>query len=74
MDWFREVFESLPDAIVVTAGDGHIVLVNAQTEKLFGYIRAELLGNTIEMLMPQRFRTRHLGQRADYSTNPACAR
>jgi PAS domain S-box-containing protein len=70
MDWFREVFESLPDAIVVTAEDGHIVLVNAQTEKLFGYIRAELLGNTIEMLMPHRFRTRHLGQRADYSTKP----
>ena len=64
------MFESFPDAIVVTAEDGHIVLVNAQTEKLFGYIRAELQGNTIEMLMPQRFRTRHHGQRADYFAKP----
>ena len=47
-----------------------MVLVNAQTEKLFGYARAELLGNTVEMLVPPRFRGKHPQQRSQYFADP----
>jgi PAS domain S-box-containing protein len=68
---FRVVLESAPDAIVlVNAGDGEIVLVNAQTEKLFGYAREELLGKRLETLVPDRFRDRHADHRSVYRTDP----
>ena len=44
--------------MVIVGRDGRITLVNAQTEKLFGYAHAELLGNRVEMLAPARFRDR----------------
>ena len=47
-----------------------MVLVNAQTEKLFGYARAELLGNSVEMLVPPRFRNKHPRQRSRYFAEP----
>lgn len=52
---FNRLLESAPDAIVITAHDGRIDLVNAQAERLFGYSRDEMIGRAIEMLVPPRF-------------------
>jgi PAS domain S-box-containing protein len=66
---FRALLESAPDAMVIVDGAGTIKLVNAQTETLFGYPRQELLGRTVEMLIPGRFRADHPAHRAGYSAN-----
>src|SRR5687767_13608122 len=62
--------EVSPDAMTIVDGDGVIVLVNAQTERLFGYTREELLGRPMEMLVPERFRPRHPSHRARYFSDP----
>jgi protein-histidine pros-kinase len=67
---FRALLESAPDAMVIVGDEGRIVLVNAQTEKLFGYSREELLGKAIEILVPERYRARHPADRWDYITAP----
>ena len=56
--------------MIIVDGAGSIVLVNYQTEKIFGYSRVELLGQKIEMLIPERFRGGHSGHRTRYSAHP----
>lgn len=67
---FRALLESAPDAIIAVDGDGRIVLVNSQTEKLYGYRRDELLGQPIEVLIPERYRDDHAAARARYYADP----
>jgi diguanylate cyclase (GGDEF)-like protein/PAS domain S-box-containing protein len=66
----RLVIEAAPSAMLMTDADGKIVLVNSQTEKLFGYDRADLLGHPVDMLVPERLRGRHDGYRRGYFNAP----
>jgi two-component system sensor kinase FixL len=70
---FRLTVEASPNGIVLVDSDGRMVLVNAQTEKLFGYSRGELIGQTVEMLLPERVRGAHPEHRAGFFTAPKAA-
>ncbi len=68
---FRGLLEAAPDALVIVDDDGKIVFVNAQTEKLFGYARAELITRPLEILLPDRFQRAHPANRAGYFRSPS---
>src|SRR3954452_5404656 len=68
--FFRALLEAAPDAMVIVNNRGEIVLVNAQTENLFRYRREELLGQSVELLVPERFREAHLGHRRRFFIDP----
>lgn len=67
---FRQLLEAAPDAILEVASDGSIILANVAAETMFGYTRAELVGQNIEMLVPQDKRSVHTRYRAGYAENP----
>jgi formate hydrogenlyase transcriptional activator len=68
---FKQLFLASPDAIVVTAVDGRISAVNPASERLFGFSESELIGNLIEMLIPERFRGHHPKHRDAYLAAPS---
>ncbi|MGC1258169.1 MAG: PAS domain-containing protein, partial [Candidatus Acidiferrales bacterium] len=63
----ENVFEDFPDAVVITSASGEIVAANRQTETMFGYARAELLGLPVETLIPERRRPIDAGHPESYS-------
>jgi len=69
--YFRNLLESAPDAMIIVDDSGEIAIVNAQAERMFGYDRDELLGNKIEMLLPDRVREPHVAHRGQYARSPS---
>jgi PAS domain S-box-containing protein len=67
---FRQLLEAAPDAMVIVDASGRIVLVNGQTERLFGWTREELVGQWVEVLVPDRLRDRHVAHRERFVTDP----
>jgi PAS domain S-box-containing protein len=67
---FHAFIEAVPDGIVVVDQEARIVLVNRQTEVLFGYERHELQGQPVEVLVPERFRADHIHHRTHYLSAP----
>ena len=67
---FRRVVESAPNAIVMIGHTGLIEMVNAEAERVFGYIRNELIGKPVEMLVPERYRPKHSGLRTSFFADP----
>ncbi len=68
---FRQLLEAAPDAILEIDAAGHIVLVNAGAERLSGYSRDELLGQSLEIMVPSELRTQHIHHRGSYRENPS---
>jgi len=71
---FHRMVESAPDAMVFTDAEGKIVLLNGQTEELFGYRRQELIGQPIEILLSERWRKEYVSRLASYMQNPPSPR
>ena len=70
VDDFQNLADAVPDAMVIVNAEGCIELINAQTERMFEYRREELLGQPIELLMPERFRAKHFLHRDSYNAAP----
>jgi PAS domain S-box-containing protein len=68
--FFGQLLESAPDAMVIIDEDGKIAIVNGQTETMFGYGRDEMLGQAVEMLLPERLRRTHIGHRETFAASP----
>jgi len=70
LEHFRLVVEAAPNGLLMTNEKGNIVLANSQIETLFHYSKKELLGQSIETLLPERFRKKHSADRASFNTAP----
>jgi PAS domain S-box-containing protein len=68
--YFRTILESAPDAMIIIDDHGKIAVVNGQAETMFGYTRQQLLGQSIELLLPERLREQHVENRAAFSEDP----
>jgi formate hydrogenlyase transcriptional activator len=64
---FRALFEFSPDAIIASDGEGRVIEANARVESMFGYKRGELVGQSIDILVPERFRHTHPARRREYA-------
>lgn len=71
---FRSVVESTPDGLVIVDRDSRILLVNRRVEEMFGYRREELLGQPVDILVPERLRERHIKGRKSYYLSPRALR
>ena len=69
-----DLLEALPDAIVAVDGDGIIVQVNSQAQELFGYFREELIGQKVEILVPEAYRAQHHSHRQTFAETPKTRR
>ncbi|MGD0212381.1 MAG: PAS domain S-box protein [Terriglobales bacterium] len=69
-----ELLETLPDAIVAVDREGTIVQINSQTQELFGYLRDELIGQKVEMLVPESYRAQHHQHRESFAAAPKTRR
>jgi PAS domain S-box-containing protein len=67
---FRGLLEAAPDAMVIVGSDGRIALTNSQMERLFGYPREELLGQPVDILVPERYRGAHARHRGEFFGQP----
>ncbi|AOG23155.1 PAS domain-containing sensor histidine kinase [Acidovorax sp. RAC01] len=67
---FRDLLESTPDAMVMVNLTGRIVMANGQAERVFGYGRDELLGQPVELLLPQHYRQAHVRHRSQFFAQP----
>lgn len=68
--FFRNLLETAPDAMIIVDEMGKITVVNEQTEKMFGYDRDQMIGETIEFLLPARYRSKHVDHRNTYTNKP----
>jgi protein-histidine pros-kinase len=68
--YFRTILESAPDAMIIIDDHGKIAVVNGQAESMFGYTREQMLGQAIEILLPERLREQHVENRAAFSEDP----
>jgi PAS domain S-box-containing protein len=66
----RDLLDAAPDAIIEVDADGKILLLNGMTEALFGYSREELLGQSVELLIPEELRAGHVSNRRHYLAQP----
>jgi len=69
--FFRTLLEAAPDAMIIATEDGDIEIVNQQAERMFGYSRAEMLGQKVEILLPERLRRAHVDHRSQYGRKPS---
>jgi PAS domain S-box-containing protein len=67
----QRIVEAAPCGMVMIDSSGSIVLVNPQAESMFGYARSELIGNSLEILVPERFRGAHGGHRQYFAATPS---
>lgn len=68
--YFRHLLESAPDAMITIDEQGKIAIVNGQAEKMFGYKREEMLGQAVELLLPERLHKQHVGHRRNFLKEP----
>jgi len=69
--YFQQLLDAAPDGMIVVGDDGRLLLVNAQTERIFGYAKQELIGQPLEVLIPARFRGRHAGHLQRFLASPS---